>query len=229
MPLITYPNVPDVPGVPNVLRKLPAGPPAILGSVAGIAQLVRAFTAVSVWGVFRADSPDGTTNIRGKPVVQPDSILELDYSNKRSVSTAPTQQGGFADYNRVNNPFEITLRMSKGGTEKDRTAFIKQIESLDSIEVYDIFSPEKVYKNVNMIGYDITREGVGGAFFLSQVDIMFREVRIVKSQYMTTTIPAARDPSAANPQNDGTQQSQVPTNPPPFSPDIPGLTASGRF
>jgi len=214
MPFITYPNVPNAPGVPNVLRKLPAGPPAILGSIAGIAQLIRAFTSVSVWGVFRADKPDGTTVIRGKPVVQPDSILELSYSNKRSVSTAPTQNGGFADYNRVNNPFEITLRMSKGGTEKDRTTFIKQIESLDSTEVFDIFSPEKVYKNVNMIGYNITREGVGGACFLSQVDIMFREVRIVSSKYINTTIPAPINPSAANPQNIGTQQSQIPVSPP---------------
>jgi hypothetical protein len=228
MPLIPYPNVPNVPGVPNVLRKLPAGPPAILGSIAGIAQLVRAFTSAPVWGVFKHIEPlvptppsvDGldevivTAVVKLKPVVTPDSIRDFGYSNEWSIMTAPTQNGAFADYNRVDNPFEVTLRMTKGGTERDRQNFLKQIEALDSTQLYDIITPEKTYRSMSLMRYEIHRDGEKGAFWLSEVDLTFREVRVVTAQYSRTSISLPINPSAVNPQNNGTQQAQLPVNPP---------------
>ncbi len=224
MPLIPYPNVPDVSGVPNVLRRLPAGPPAILGTIAGIAQLVRAFTSAPVWGVFKhIDPPVPSTDpneliitgiVKLKPVVTPDSIRDFGYSNEWNIATAPTQNGAFADYNRTNNPFEITLRMTKGGTETDRQKFLKQIEDLDSTQLYDIITPEKTYRNVNLMRYEVQRQGEKGAFWLSEVDLTFREIRIVTAQYSRTSITLPVNPSAANPQNLGAQQSQLPIDSP---------------
>ncbi len=229
MPLIPYPNVPDVPGVPNLLRRAPAAPPAILGTIAGIAQLVRAFTSAPVWGVFKHIDPPVPTPpalpgeleevvvhgiVKLKPVVTPDSIRDFGYSNEWNIATAPTQNGAFADYNRTNNPFEVTLRMTKGGTETDRQKFLKQIEDLDSTQLYDVITPEKTYRSVNLMRYEIHREGEKGAFWLSEVDLTFREVRIVTSQYSRTSIALPINPSAANPQNLGTQQSQLPIESP---------------
>lgn len=241
MSLIPYPNVPDVPGVPNVLRRAPAAPPAILGTIAGIAQLVRAFTSAPVWGVFKHVDPPApeppplpgeletvvvTGFVKLKPVVTPDSIRDFGYSNEWNIATAPTQNGSFADYNRVNNPFEVTLRMTKGGTETDRQKFLKQIEDLDSTQLYDVITPEKTYRNVNLMRYEIHRQGEKGAFWLSEVDLTFREIRIVTAQYSRTTIVQPTDPSAANPQNNGTQQSQIPTNPPTPKPIQHGATGT---
>ena len=230
MPLIPYPNVPNAPGVPNVLRKAPAGPPPVVGTVAGIAQLVRAFTSAPVWGVFQhveqnsektvQHSADGleeltfTGSRKLKPVVVPDSIRDFGYSNQVNISTAPTQNGSFADYNRVNNPFEVTLRMTKGGTERDRQIFLNQIEQLQTTQLYDVITPEKTYRSVNLMRVEYQRQGEKGAFWLSEVDLTFREIRIVTAQYSRTSITQPTDPSAANPQNNGTQQAQVPVNPP---------------
>ena len=231
MPLIPYPNVPNVPGVPNVLRRAPAGPPPVVGTIAGIAQLVRAFTSAPVWGVFKHTDPSSNTpnvqqssdgleevvvtgKIRLKPVVTPDSIRDFGYTNQVNISTAPTQNGSFADYNRVNNPFEVTLRMTKGGTERDRQIFLNQIEQLQTTQLYDVITPEKPYRNVNLMRIEYQRQGEKGAFWLSEVDLTFREIRIVTIKHSRISIMQPTDPSAANPQNNGTQQAQVPINPP---------------
>lgn len=206
MPLIPFPDVPNLPGVPQVLRRAPAAPPAILGSVAGIAQLIRSFTAKPVWGVFKTSDDPNTTVIHGKPAVVPDSIIDFGYQKEWTIATAPTQQGAFTDYNRVSNPYEAHLRMSKGGSEKDRIAFLKQIDDLNSIQLYDIFTPEKVYLKCNFTRIEISRRQEKGAYFLSEVDLYFREVRIVTSQYSNTQIIQPAQASAANTQNNGTQQ-----------------------
>ena len=242
MPFITYPNVPDVPGVPNVLRKLPAGPPAVLGTIAGIAQLVRSFIGAPVWGVFKHTEPTSptptiqqntdleevvvTAKVRLKPVVTPDSIRDFGYSNQWNIATAPTQNGAFMDYNRVNNPFEVTLRMTKGGTERDRQNFLNQIEALDNIQLYDVITPEKTYYGVSLMRYEVQRQGEKGAFWLSEVDLTFREVRIVTVQYSRTSIAQPVDPSASNPQNNGTQQAQTPVNPPTAEPSWGGAAGT---
>lgn len=207
MPRIQYPNVPNVSGVPQVLRQFPAAPPAILGTAAGIAQLLRSFTSKSVWGVFRTTSDTSTTTVHGKAVVTPDSIVDFGYQKEWNITSAPTQNGGFVDYNRVTTPYEAHLRMTKGGAEKDRTAFLKQIDDLAvGTQLYDIFTPEKVYLRCSFTRVEVSRRGEKGAYWLSEVDLYFREIRIVTSQYTTTMIADPVDASAANVQNDGVQQ-----------------------
>jgi hypothetical protein len=196
--------------------------------VAGIAQLVRAFTSAPVWGVIKhIDKTPSPATLPGeleevvvtgviklKPVVTPDSIRTFGSNNQWSISTAPVQQGSFSDYNRVNNPFEISLRMTKGGSERDRQKFLKQIDDLDNTNLYDIITPEKTYFSVNLMRVDNQREGEKGAFWFSSVDLTFREIRVVTAQYSRTSIVQPISASAANPQNNGTQQAQIPVNPP---------------
>lgn len=229
MPRIQYPNVPNVSGVPQVLRSLPAGPPAIVGTAAGIAQLIRSFTSKPVWGVFkpldtvtggevqRTDEGDIlevnalTVSAKRVPVVTPDSIVDFGFQKEWSVTSAPTQNGSFVDYNRVNNAFEIRVRMTKGRDENTRAEFIKEIEALDSTQLYDIITPEKTYTNCNIIRFEISRRGEKGAFWLSEVDLYFREIRTVTSKYTNTVIANPASSSAANVQNNGTQQGQSTT------------------
>ncbi len=201
---------------------------------------MRAFVSAPVWGVFKHVDPpaptppsiDGleelvfTGAVKLKPVVTPDSIRDFGYSNEWNISTAPTQDGSFADYNRVDNPFETTLRMTKGGTERDRQKFLQQIEDLDNTNLYDIITPEKTYRNVSLMRVDYQRQGEKGAFWLSEVDITFREVRIVTAQYSRTSIALPVNPSAVNPQNNGTQQAQVPTETPTPKPAWSGTTGT---
>lgn len=227
MPRIPFPNVPNVAGVPQVLRAFPAAPPAILGTAAGIGQLVRSFISKPVWGVFKhtdsidTNKKDGleTVFITAKrlPVVIPDSIRDFGYDREWAITTAPTQNGGFVDYNRVAQPFEIHLRMTKGGSEKDRTNFLKQIEDLGTTQLYDIITPEKTYLNCNFLRIGMPRRGEKGAYWLSEVDLYFREIRVVTSQYTKTQVEQPKSASASSVQNNGTQQGQTSSTPVPVS------------
>lgn len=231
MPRIQFPNVPNVPGVPQLLRRLPSAPPTVVASLAGVASLVRAFISTSVWGIFAHVDPEknkpatsttpqlpGVTVVAKRiPVVTPDSYLEFGYDQDWSVSTAPTQKGAFADYNRVASPFEIKLRMFKGGTVSQRKDFLKQIEDLGTTKLYDIFTPEKTYLRCNFIRVEISRRGEKGAYQLSMVDVYFREIREVVPTYTKTVIADPADASASQQQNNGTQQGVTTTATPPPS------------
>jgi hypothetical protein len=233
MPTIPYPNVPNVPGVPQLLRKLPSAPPTIVSTVAGLASLARAFLSKSQWGIFKHTEPtkgeatrtsDGTLMLpaiivtaKRLPSVTPDSYLDFDHNQEWSVTTAPTQQGAFADFNRVASPFEIKLRMTKGGTLSERKEFLQQIEDLGTTQLYDIFTPEKTYLNCNFTRSEISRRGEKGAYWLNMVDVFFREIRPVVATYTKTTIANPASPNASQQQNNGTQQGIASTATPPPS------------
>lgn len=220
MPLIPFPNVPSAPGVPQLARaaqsSLASVGPALSG-VAALGALLRAFSTKVQWGVYKQVPPpsapgaDGltTVTVQGNltPVVVPDSILEFSYRNESDISDYPVQDGAFASYNKVANPFETSVRLSKGGSQSDRTAFLGQIEQiLGTLDMYFILTPEKTYSNINPYRFELTRRGAGGAYFLTEVDLFFREVRTATAQYTTTsTVTTNAQSASAQPvQNTGT-------------------------
>lgn len=152
---------------------------------------------------------------RGKliPVVMPDNIVEFGYRNEWNVSDYPVQDGSFASYNKVNNPFEVTLRMTKGGSVSDRQDFLEQIDAIaGTLDLYQIVTPEKTYENCNVIRYEVSRRGVKGAYFLEEVDLVVREIRTVDAQYTTTAVNTAnaKDASAVGVTNQGTVNGVAP-------------------
>lgn len=237
MSLIPFPNVPQLPGVPQLVRSntFPAGPPPGLGTVAQVARLLwDAINGAPKWGIFKSQNVvDGAGQfIPGQtklvPTVVPDNIIEFGFKQDWNVSDFPVQAGGFASYNKVNNPFEISLRLTKGGSESDRTDFLNQIDAIaGTLELYQILTPERTYSNVNVTRYEVSRRGAKGAYWLSEVDIYFREVRTVDAQYSNTAANTlnAQDPSARPTTNNGTTQFQfaAPGIPAPSSDVIVGL------
>lgn len=219
MPLIPFPNIPKLPGVPQLNRSLqfPAGPPPALSGVIALGRLALALLQQPKWGIYANDPPrvddagdDGlqtvTVQSRATPVVIPDSIRTFDYSNEWNVADFPIEQGGFASYDKVNNPFEVTLRLTKGGSLRGRTDFIAQIEAIaGSLSLYKILTPEKTYLNCNVISWKMRRQEQQGAYFLAEVDITFREIRFVVAEYTTTAANTqdAKEPAAQGPTNIG--------------------------
>lgn len=220
MSLIPFPNVPALPGVPQLARSsqnalTSLGP--VLSGVAAVGALLKAFSTTITWGIFKQVPPpsapdaDGlvTVTVQGNltPVVTPDSILEFSYKNEYDISDYPIQDGSFASYNKVANPFETSVRMSKGGSQSDRAAFLAQIDQIiGTLDMYYILTPEKAYRNINPYRQELTRRGAGGAYFLTEVDLFFREVRTATAQYtQTSTVTTNAQQASAQPvQNTGT-------------------------
>lgn len=231
MALIPFPNVPKLPGVPQ-LPRLPGlgnSVPPVLVAAAAVGSLWRSLFTTPQWGIFKQvpePAPDAqgiptvTVVSRLTPIVVPDSIQDFSYRNEYDIADYFVQDGSFATYNKVANPYETYVRMTKGGSKSDRAEFLQQIEDiLATTDLYSIMTPEKTYLNVNPYRFELTRRGTGGAYFLTEVDLYFREIRSVVAQYTTTAVSTqnAQDTSAAPVQNNGTENGDIPANPPDAS------------
>lgn len=211
IPKALYPSVPNLPGVPALLRN----PSAIIGAVVGLVTGSQALgrltgSAPVVWGVF-----DKT----GAIVAQATNVISVDYRNSSKVSDYPVEQGAFASYNKVANPYDVKIRMTCDGTtplgvssllnpldvlshQANRTDFINALDAAaNSLDLYTVVTPERTYTNANIESWDYRRETTNGASIII-ADIYLREIR----ETATTTFVASAQPAAAEPQSQGQAQ-----------------------
>jgi hypothetical protein len=228
IPKPAFPNVPALPGVPQVPRSnlFPAAPPPALNAVIALGRLALSLTSKPTWGVYKVTQPPAAPGADGletvvvsatppPPVIIPDSYSRFQYKQEWSVSSAPVQEGGFASYNKVASPYEITLKMVKGGTLSDRKTFLANLETVAaSLDLYKVVTPERAYINANITGFRVTRDGAQGAYFLTEVEVSFLEVRPVQAQYTSTgaNTTNAQNPSAQPVANQGTLNSTPPAS-----------------
>lgn len=215
IPKPPFPNIPKLPGVPQLPRSpaFPAGPPPILGLPIALGQLWQALRVTPQWGIY-----DDADNL----VLRPTNYQDMGYRNEQTVSNFPVQAGAFAAYNAVDNPAEIRLRLTKADTEQARADFISDaLFMLKSLSRYRILTPERTYLNMKVTAVDIQRRGAAGAFFLSEVDITFMEIRQVAAQFSSQTANA-QNPAALPFVNNGIvqaiEQIPLPNAPPIFDP-----------
>lgn len=205
MSVISKPRFPDVaklPGVPQLLRspRFPPGIPPALGLPLALGRLWQSISTTPEWGLY-----DAQNNL----VLEPDSFLGVEVRNEWQVSTFPVQAGSFAAYNKVDSPLEISVKMSKGGTQSERETFLRTLEALSrSIQLFSILTPERTYASMNICRYEVSRRGAQGAYFLAEVEVFFREIRQVTPQYVgdSQATENARDPSAVGPVSQGQVQ-----------------------
>jgi len=204
-------NVPNAPGVPQMLRKTLTAVSTVQGVVAGINNTIQFFQGqppLPQWGIFDANF---------KQVVDADSILSFANQNQANISDFPVQNGGFGTYNKVVLPARDVVRISKGGTQNDRANLLRQVEALyRSMDLFTIVTPEKAYLNVNVENYEVTRRDKDQAFFLTEIDIFFREIRTIAAVFTNTPAGAdttnAQNPAAQPPANQGVVQPGTPSN-----------------
>lgn len=212
IPKPKFPNVPQLPGVPQLLRSplFPAAAaPILLGGLA-LGQLAAALNVQPVWGLFDSN---------GDIVIQPDSVVDFGYRNGYTVGTYQVQRGNFAAYDKVSNPYELEVRMTKGGTENDRKNFIADIEGTltdaqsdpFNLMLYTLRTPERSYENVTLERYELDRRGGSGANFIDAY-LYFKEIRQVSPQYTATASATmnAQNPAALPPENQLRVQPEAP-------------------
>lgn len=189
IPKPPFPNVPFLLGVPQLVRALLFQPAnnVTLGAQAQHALWASSQVTPS-WGVF---------DDNGNKVINPDNIYAFDSRAEWRISDYPVQRGAYSTFNKVIVPPDQVLRMTKGGTLSQRTAFLKSIDDIaGDTNTYAILTPEKTYFNQNIMrGPELMRRSSEGAYFL-EVDIYFRTIVEQNPQYSTT---AANTANAANP------------------------------
>lgn len=224
-----FPNVPDAPGVPPLKRSgTQVIKTAILSKIEG--YLWNLLTADTQWGIYTKD---------GKLLVEADTVMEVAYKQASRISNYPVQAGSFASYNKVATPYEATVLLSKGGgltalgaissvlsgggiagqSEKERSDFLTKIElAANSLELYHVVTPEKIYTNANIQSYDYQRSQSNGARRI-EVRINLIEVRETIPRYVKLALAPSggaligdtKNPAAAQTISIGKVQIQDPS------------------
>lgn len=195
IPKALYPLVPNAAGVPALLRGGAQVLDALTFGVFGLSDLLDGVIGSDPvqWGVFDAF---------GQPVAVADSIVSFDYRNGSKISDYPVEQGAFASYNKVANPFDVRVRMTCGGSVQRRALFVAQLDiAAASLGLYTVLTPEMVYASVNVEGLDYRRESSNGAGIII-ADVYLREVR----QNITAAYSAPKAAASADPESQGQVQ-----------------------
>lgn len=157
---------------------LPDGVPDLLGDVFDLflnetqillsdSFLGYGFGSPPAWGIF----------LNGTPVVLADTVTSFGYKQDWAVADYPVERGGFESYDKVNTPYLINVQFASGGSAANREALLASIAAIgDSLELYDVVTPEAVYIGVNVDGYSYRRTAVNG-LGLMVVDVHLIEIR----------------------------------------------------
>lgn len=167
-------GIPSVPGLPKNI-----GDAAIkFGGALGINLLFGNY-----WGVFDQN---------GIPLLLADNVKSVKFQNRSKVSTAPLEKGSFAAYNKVIEPYTVNVVMTKGsGGVKERGAFLALVDAFaNSTDLFMVITPEAIYPNCNIVGYDYVREAGDGARLL-KVNLHLQEIREVEVEYTKTKAESA--------------------------------------
>ncbi|WP_072059810.1 MULTISPECIES: phage baseplate protein [Xenorhabdus] len=192
------PELPKMPDIPN-WKGIPDAAMDAGISLGGAALINKLFG--NYWGIF---------NQYGIPLLLADSVISLQYQNQYRVVSAPIENGSFATYNKVGEPYKVTVQLSKssGGT-LERGAFLSQLEILaKSTLKFHVVTPEFVYTNAAIVGYDIAREAKDGATLL-KVNLHLEEIREVTVKYDKEEV---KNPDDAKKKDTGDQTQQVEVN-----------------
>lgn len=184
------------------------------------------------WGIFKKTKPAPTDdNPEPKPetvaVLTTAAHVEyLNISKTAAISTAPQENGAFLSYDKVINPYTSTIRFLADGTGggnifrqllpsflQEGFSFNKEIKTrgkvwdlLDKLVhdtgLYIIKTPEKTFKNANVVGYEVARS-LNGLQILG-LDVHLQEVRSIAATGWTNT----KKPQGAAVQNMGNIQPQ---------------------
>lgn len=221
IPVSPFPDVPVAPGVPPVLRKIGAAVESVALLAADAITIVQLFAGPQ-WGIFQ----------NGIPILIGDSVVGVDYRREWRVSTYPVEQGGFASYNKVSEPYDIRVTFACSGSQslvstilaggaigalitgtdpaaENRTAFMIALEQIGaSLGLLDVITPEFTFSSCNITHIDYRREARRGATMVL-IDVWLVEIR----QSGVATFTATKDTSgAAAVDNGAVQPSTAPAN-----------------
>lgn len=187
-------SIPGIPNIPDFKGLVTSGTDAIISF--GGAFLIRKVFG-NQWGVY---------NQFGIPVLLVDTVYSLKFQNSSQVCQAPVEKGTFTSYNKVQNPYQATVTLVRGGGDATlRGAFIAQLDALSkSTLLFNIVTPDYVHRNCAIVGYDYAREPQGGARMIA-ANLHLEEVRESQVQFLTVE---TANPDDSPPVQVGEQQPQ---------------------
>lgn len=185
------PAVPNVPGVPALTSYLSSVPTLL------IADLISTISFQAPrWGIFLNGAP-------ALPMIQ--SIATFEYKQDWSIADYPVEDGAFQSYDKVQLPFDVRVRVASGSSAAERQALLDAVDVIaNSLDLYDVVTPEKIYRSVNISHYDFRRTATNGVGMIV-IDLWFQEIRVTSTAAFSNT----QQPANAGQQSNGNVQAQA--------------------
>lgn len=170
-----------------------------LPATADSGSQVGGASSAAQWGIFDAN---------GNQVIEPDSVVALDWSGSFHVISYPIEQGNFESYNKVQQPFQPRVVMRKGGSVSDRQSFINTLETIRaSLDLYTVITPEHSYQSTNITDVTYSRRADAGATVI-EATITLQEINVTASSAFTNV----QDPKSQDANKGGTVGTTAPTS-----------------
>lgn len=204
--------IPGIPDIPDFKGLVTSGTDALISF--GGATLIRMIFG-NQWGIF---------NQYGVPIMLADTVFSVKYQNSSQISQAPVEKGTFTSYNKVQNPYQATVTLIRGGGDPTlRGLFLAQLELLaNSTLLFHVITPEYVHTNAAIAGYDYAREPQGGARMII-ANIHLEEVREATVTYETKETENPED----SPKVDNGEQQTEPASESVLSKVVDTVTEEG--
>lgn len=152
---------------------------------------------VATWTIYDAETGDA---------VAFQSFLGADLTAEAKVVTAPIEQGSFVAYNKVHSPDEVNVAGAiKGDAAALNTALGRLLEMQKSTRLYNVVTPDHVYRGYNLYKLSYQRT-VDSGTDLIVFEGRFMEIRQTSGQYTSSDVPHGTAHGAGGRTNRGRQQ-----------------------
>jgi hypothetical protein len=192
-----------------------------IGTLANI--LGSALQQTPQWGIFDSDGNqlgiNATSSLTSALTSQITgattptlSTLSFEFTRETRISEFPVEEGGFANYNKVQTPGNPVVTLALSGSESDRTKFLTAMNAACiSTDLFTVVTPEIVYANYSVERYRYARRASAGATLLI-VEVSLKEIRQVTATFAKVPSPIVNPQNtAATPQvNSGMTQPVAP-------------------
>jgi hypothetical protein len=173
-------------GIPPLLNP-PSGLQGTLATVSGVINTVRLLQADSISLFGPLQGPWGIFDLAGNPVAIADSVVSLRYKQEWRIPNYPIEQGAFQSYNKVQMPFDVIVKLAKGGSAAARQEFLANIAAAaESLNQYLVRTPERDFPNATIARYDYERTADSGRGLIT-VEIGLIEIRSTAFATFTST------------------------------------------
>lgn len=182
---------------------------------------LAAFGLGSGWGLY----------LDGAPAIVFDTFVSIDYVHEWAIMNYPLERGAFESFNKVQLPFNIHAKFATGGSESDREAAISSAEeAANTLDLYDVVTPEAVYLSTNVQHTDYRRTSTSGAGMIT-IELWLLEIRERVIETSTTNAGQPKGQITINPRGSPTPTSPFDTGvaPVPFMDNAISPTARPTY
>lgn len=128
-------------------------------------------------------------NTASGEAVQFSSFIGAEMVGDAKVITAPIEGGSFVAYNKTVSPFELSVNGAiKGDSSVLSDALNTLAQMRENTDLYNIVTPDKVYRSMNMIKLEYSRDTDSGTDLIL-FSARFMEVKEIQSLYSSARIP----------------------------------------